>query len=105
MAKQKRQRTQRTATFNLVHLCAFLALAAAAIILLIGPLLGWLLRETGGGVIVTALNTVAQYCLLIAIAIPAWMFVRGKRKGWKIFYFVVLAVYIAGTILGVTLGI
>ena len=101
MAKQKRQRTQRTATFNLVHLCAFLALAAAAIILLIGPLL----RETGGGVIVTALNMVAQYCLLIAIAIPAWMFVRGKRKGWKIFYFVVLAVYIAGTILGVTLGI
>lgn len=101
----KKQKTHRTYTFNIVHLCAFLALSAAAILLVIGPLLGWLLRETGGGVIVTALNMIAQYCLLIAIAIPAWMFVRGRSKGWKIFYFIVLAIYIAGTILGVALGI
>ncbi len=52
-----------------------------------------------------ALSLVAQYCLLAAIAIPGWRFVRGKGKGWKIAYFIFLAVYIAGTILGVTVGI
>ena len=36
---------------------------------------------------------------------PVGPFVRGKRKGWKIEYFVFLVIYIAGTILGMTLGI
>ena len=52
-----------------------------------------------------ALNLVQQYCVLAAIAIPGWYFVRGKRKAWKIAYFIFLAIYVAGTILGMTLGI
>ena len=87
---------------SLVNVLAFLALAAAAILLVIGPILGFLLKGTP---VMQALNLVAQYCLLAAIAIPGWFFVRGKRKGWKIAYFIFLAIYIAGTILGVTLGI
>ena len=87
---------------SLVNVLAFLALAAAAILLVIGPILGLLLEGTP---VMQALNLVAQYCLLAAIAIPGWFFVRGKRKGWKIAYFIFLAIYIAGTILGVTLGI
>ena len=87
---------------SLVNVLAFLALAAAAILLVIGPILGFLLEGTP---VMQALNLVAQYCLLAAIAIPGWFFVRGKRKGWKIAYFIFLAIYIAGTILGVTLGI
>ena len=90
---------------SLVNVLAFLALAAAAILLVIGPILKWILDNTGGGVIMQVLNLVSQYCLLAAIAIPGWFFVRGKRKGWKIAYFIFLAIYIAGTILGVTLGI
>lgn len=98
----------RRSTFSLgslVNLLAFLALAAAAILLVIGPILKWILTETGGGVIMQALNLVSQYCLLAAIAIPGWFFVKGKRRGWKIAYIVFLVVYIAGTILGMTLGI
>ena len=87
---------------SLVNVLAFLALAAAAILLVIGPILGFLLEGTP---VMQALNLVAQYCLLAAIAIPGWFFVRGKRKGWKIAYFIFLAIYIAGTILGVTLGL
>lgn len=87
---------------SLVNVLAFLALAAAAILLVIGPILGFLHKGTP---VMQALNLVAQYCLLAAIAIPGWFFVRGKRKGWKIAYFIFLAIYIAGTILGVTLGI
>ena len=105
MAQQKTQQTEqqkthtkktgRRSTFtlgSLVNVLAFCALAAAAILLVIGPILKWLLENTGGAVIMQALNLVSQYCLLAAIAIPGWFFVKGKRKAWKIAYFVFLAV-------------
>ena len=103
--KKQSETPSRRSSFtlgSLVNVLAFCALAAAAILLVIGPILGFLLEGTP---VMQALNLVAQYCLLAAIAIPGWFFVRGKRKGWKIAYFIFLAIYIAGTILGVTLGI
>ena len=106
--KKQSETPSRRSSFtlgSLVNVLAFLALAAAAILLVIGPILKWILDNTGGAVVMQALNLVSQYCLLAAIAIPGWFFVRGKRKGWKIAYFVFLAIYIAGTILGMTLGI
>ena len=106
--KKQSETPSRRSSFtlgSLVNVLAFLALAAAAILLVIGPILKWILDNTGGGVVMQALNLVSQYCLLAAIAIPGWFFVRGKRKGWKIAYFIFLAIYIAGTILGMTLGI
>ena len=105
MAKKKKDNNRPASRVTLVDLLAFIALAAAAILLLIGPILRWILTETGGGVILQVLNVLAMYCLLAAIAIPAWYFVRHKRKVWKIFYFIFLAVYILGTIFGVTFGI
>ena len=90
---------------SIVDLLAFLALAASAILLLIGPILRYVLVNTGGAVIMQALNLVQQYCVLAAIAIPGWYFVRYRRKAWKIAYFIFLAIYVAGTILGMTLGI
>ena len=104
--KQKKQKQQTsTHTTNIVNILAFLALVAAALLLLIGPILRWVLVKTGGGIILQVLNVVAMYCLLGAIAIPGWHFVRGKRKGWKVFYFIMLAVYVLATIFGVTFGI
>ena len=104
--KPKKQREQTsTHTTNIVNILAFCALSAAAILLLIGPIVRWVLNNTGGGIALQVLNIVAMYCLLGAIAIPAWHFVRGKRKGWKIFYFIMLAVYVLATVFGVTFGI
>ena len=112
MAKKtenKQQTTQhRRSVFSrvsIVDLLAFLALAASAILLVIGPILKWALENTGGAVVMQALNLVQQYCVLAAIAIPGWYFVRGRRKAWKIAYFIFLAIYVAGTSLGMTLGI
>ena len=106
--QKKNETPSRRSSFtlgSLVNVLAFCALAAAAVLLVSGPILKWILEATGGAVIMQALNLVSQYCLLAAIAIPGWFFVRGRRKGWKIAYFIFLAVYIAGTILGMTLGI
>lgn len=102
--KTEKKTPSRRSTFSLgslVNVLAFFALAAAAVLLVIGPILKVVL----GGVIMQALTLVSQYCLLAAIAIPGWFFVRGKRKGWKIAYIIFLVIYIAGTILGMTLGI
>lgn len=107
--KKQSETPSRRSSFtlgSLVNVLAFCALAAAAILLVIGPILKLILNTTNAGaVVMQALNLVSQYCLLAAIAIPGWFFVRGKRKGWKIAYFIFLAIYIAGTILGMTLGI
>ena len=111
MAKKKEEKKKRTVhetsthTTNIVNVLAFCALVAAALLLLIGPILRWILVKTGGGLILQILNVVAMYCLLGAIAIPGWHFVRGKRKGWRIFYFIMLAVYVLATVFGVTFGI
>ena len=105
--KTEKKTPSRRSTFSLgslVNVLAFFALAAAAVLLVIGPILKAVLVATGG-VIMQALTLVSQYCLLAAIAIPGWFFVRGKRKGWKIAYIIFLVIYIAGTILGMTLGI
>ena len=106
--KTDNKQTQRRSTpsrVSIVDLLAFLALAASAILLVIGPILRWALANTGGAVVMQALNLVQQYCVLAAIAIPGWYFVRYKRKAWRIAYFIFLAIYVAGTILGMTLGI
>ncbi len=102
--KEKTTRTYRENTY-LPKVCAFVALATSAILMLIGPLLRWLLSGALGSLLMSIVSLLSQYCLLVAIAIPAWYFVRVKSKGWRVAYFVFLVIYIAGTILGVTLGI
>ena len=105
MAKNKKTRTERTSRWSGIDLLAFLALAASAILLLIGPIFRRFLTAINGGFLMLILSLVAQYCMLAAIAIPGWYFVRNKRIGWRITYFIFLAIYVAGTILGVTLGV
>lgn len=82
---------------------AFIVLLAAALLMLLGPVLKLILEKTGGVEALTTVSTVAQYCLLAAIAIPAWYFVYRKSIGWKIVFFLALAGFIVGNILGLTL--
>ncbi len=47
---------------------------------------------------------VSMIALLIAVAIPAYDYVRGKKQGWKIAYWAALVAYICGIIgIGFTL--
>ena len=94
MAQQNKQTEQkktnntpgRRSSFtlgSLVNVLAFCALAAAAILLVIGPILKWILEATGGAVVMQALNLVSQYCLLAAIAIPAGFSCAGSAKAGR----------------------
>ncbi len=108
MSKKEEQKEEKKAErkprARVMDLIAFIALVASGLLLVAGPLLNILPDEMGGGIIYQALSMVAQYCLLAAVAIPAWMFVRNKRQGWKVFYIVFLIIYILGPVLGVTFG-
>lgn len=110
MAKEKKQsvnetkQTMRAASrWRFADMLAFAGLALAAFLIVLGPFLRWILNKTDNGKVFEIINMVAQYSLLAAIAIPAWIFVRRKRFGWKVFYLIILVVYIVGTVLGVTL--
>ena len=103
--KQPKERRVYTTRWSGVDLLAFLALASSAILFLVGKIIGWIIKELRGGIVLQVLSMVAQYCLLAAIAIPGWYFVRNKSTGWRVAYFVFLIIYVAATILGIAVGI
>ncbi len=108
MAKKKEKETETKETrakrsrprWRFADMLAFCALALSSILFILGPLLNWIFEKTGGGNILVTLNTIAQYCLFAAIALPAWYFVRNKRMGWIVFYFILIIIFIVGTVLG-----
>ncbi len=106
MAKKKEiKEAKRVSRVRFADCLAFLALILSAILLLAGPLLRKFLAATVGPRLMEITSLIAQYCLLGAVAIPAWYFVRRKGKLLRALYFFCLIVYIAGTVLGIVFGI
>ncbi len=94
---------QRRKSARFCDFFAFTVLLLAALLMLLGPVLKLILEQTGGIEAMKTVSTVAQYCLLAAIAIPAWYFVYRKNIAWKIIYVLALVAFIVGNILGLTL--
>lgn len=62
------------------------------------------------GNVARILNRIADICtllgniaLLVAIALPAYQFVKYKTKGWKVFYWIAFALFLVGVVFGVVL--
>ena len=53
--------------------------------------------------IASILQLLGNIALLIAIAVPAYDFVRDKTRGWRIFYWVSFAFFVLGVIFGVAI--
>lgn len=98
---QRSEKKRKSARF--CDFFAFAVLILAALLMLLEPLLKLILTKTGDAEAIRTVSTVAQYCLLAAIAIPAWYFVYRKSLAWKIVYIVALVAFIVGNILGLTL--
>ena len=87
--------------WRFADLFAFFALLLSAFLFALGPFIRWLLKENSAGqTTLNVLSTVAQYCLLAAVALPAWYFVRKKNGFWTILYVVIIVLYVLGTVLG-----
>ncbi len=87
--------------WRFADLFAFFALLLSALLFALGPFVRWLLSNNSAGqTTLNVLSSVAQYCMLAAVALPAWYFVRKKNGFWTILFVVVIVIYIVGTIMG-----
>ena len=100
---ETKREAKSASKWRFTDLLAFTGLAIAALLIALGPILQWVFDKMEKGNVLHIINMISQYLLLAAVAIPAWCFVCRKRMGWKIFYLIILAVYIVGTVLGVAL--
>lgn len=96
MAKRNTNRSTTVTATSIVNICAFVALSLSALLYVVGGILNW----CGFGSVTSALNMIASYALLVAIAIPAWRFVRSKKQVWRIIYVVALVIYVFGVMFG-----
>lgn len=96
MAKRNSSRSTTVTATSIVNICAFVALSLSALLYVVGGILNW----CGFWSVTNALNMIASYALLVAIAIPAWRFVRSKKQVWRVLYLIALIVYIFGVLFG-----
>lgn len=108
MAKRK-TKTASAERRDTVKFCAFWGLAISAILYVVSGLISFLIRILSNidartasvlGQISGIASLLASIALAVAIAIPAYSYVRGRGRNWKIFYWVVLAIYVLGIVFG-----
>jgi hypothetical protein len=95
MAKKKQHR-QAPVSNGLIKACAFVGIVISALLFLIGAILNWCKM----GNVTNILHFIAQLTLLVAVAFPAWDYVKYKNRTWRIIYMVSLFVYIFGVVFG-----
>ena len=80
------------------EICAFWGIVIAVALLIVTAFL----RIFGAslGTIANILDLAAKIALLVAIALPAYGYVRGRSVGWKVTYWVALILYIVFIVLG-----
>ena len=90
------------------QICAFWGMVIAAFTHFFGglfhALVKWAFKDGAVYNILTTMVNVLQLigniALLIAIALPAYQFVKYKSKGWRIFYWISFALFIVAVIFG-----
>ncbi|MBO5304116.1 MAG: hypothetical protein J6A99_00435 [Clostridia bacterium] len=97
MAKKKKSSSGTSITLNKV---SFWTLTVTAILYLVALILGFFEISL---VIISALKAVAAAVAICIVAVNAWRYVKGKSVVWKILYFVVLLVVLAGIVLPLVL--
>lgn len=108
MAKKKKSGSEvRTSEKrDLTKFCAFWCLAIAAVLFVVTAVLNLInkLADISSGTLsacISICDIIAKVALLIAIGIPAYGYVRGKKRGWKIFFWIALIIYALGVVFSV----
>ncbi len=98
MANKKKPRSETAAKNELAAFCAFWALLIAGILFLVQLILNAIGVNLGSfaGII----NIIVAIMLGLAVALTAYKYVRGKSKGWKIAYWVMIILYFVMAICG-----
>ena len=96
MAKKNTSHTSERRNFT--KFCAFWGIVIAVALLVVTAIF----NAVGGslGLIGSIADLVAKIALIVAVSFPAYDYVRGKSKGWKIVYWIALVLYIVCIVLG-----
>ncbi|MCI8369961.1 MAG: hypothetical protein HFE41_02135 [Clostridia bacterium] len=119
MARTKKTKktttTTTTSTRSTVNLCAFCAMVIAAFMYVFSGIINILLScvdsigasKSAGALrsLVSIGNFIGSVALIIAIALPAYAFVRGRNRNWKVCYWIALVFFAFGVVLGMIGGI
>ena len=101
-------------THSWTELCAFWAIVISGFAYLFGGIFKLLvstiksLNGTNTANILSSIYHIFTFlgnlALIVAVAIPAWNFVRLRRTGWKVVYWIALVGYAFGAVLGMLGG-
>ena len=105
MAKKSNTKNTATSNVSILKFCAFWGMAVAAVLYLVSGLIAFIAKWTGeiGATlqkICGIISLLGSIAIVIAIALPAYSYVRGKGKTWKITYWILLAVFVLGVVFG-----
>ena len=78
--------------------CAFWGILVTAILFVVGGIFRWVGLGEG---LINLVDLLAKIALLVAIAFPAYDWVKYKKTGWKVTYWIALVVYVFGVVFGV----
>lgn len=102
--------SRRYSTSTWTEICAFWAMVISGFAYLFGGILNFLintiksLNGTHTAALLGQIYHVATFlgniALIVAIAIPAWQFVKYKGTGWKVVYWIALVGFALGAVLG-----
>ncbi len=111
----KKRTTTSSGNRDIVKFCSFWGMSIAALFYIFSGFINFLISVIKSLDGTKAANTLSTVCniltllgniaIIIAIALPAWRYVSGKSKGWKVFYWIMLVVFAFGIVLGMLGGI
>jgi lysylphosphatidylglycerol synthetase-like protein (DUF2156 family) len=110
----KREKTASGERRDLTQFCAFWAMTIAAMMYIFSGVINLIIKavsdistKTAGmlSTVTSILTFLANIALVIAIALPAYSYVRGRSRSWKVFYWVALAIYALGVVFGMISGL
>ena len=102
---------RRQTTYLWSEVCAFWGMVIAGFTHFFGyffnALVKWAFNDKSIGNtlirVANILTLLGNIALLIAIAIPAYQFVKFKSKGWRTFYWIGLVLFILSVVFGVAI--
>ncbi len=83
---------------NLIRMMAYFSLVILAVMVFITKLLPLVGINIQGGFF-SLLSTIENVMTMLVLAVVGYEFVSGKKKIWKIIYWISLAVFLVGIIL------
>jgi len=101
---------RRYSSVTWTEICAFWGMVIAGFTHFFGGIFRALIKWALSGNIanffndlVYILTLIGNIALLVAIALPAYQFVKYKSKGWRVFYWIAFALFLVGVVFGVVL--